>query len=346
MIVLISVAVLLALSALVVWMAGGVQSERTFKYAPLHLKDVKATQTSTSALTVVVWNIAWGYGWGSEGSGKAKPAAHFEGSLKKMGAALAAMNADVVLLQEVDFGATRSGELDQAKALARYAGLPYIAKAESWTANWVPFPYWPPSDHFGRMASGGAVLSRYPITDNEVELLAKPSEYPFWYRLFYLFRFLQRTEVDLQALGGGKLQVFNTHLEAFKPKNRQAQADHVAKVLGEQKNDLLIFGGDLNSAPPESSTLQSFPDEPKTSFEGDRTVATLRSIDKLKDTISPETFSKREADYFTFPAHKPNRKLDYLFVSERFEVLEAKVPKEIAGDVSDHLPVLVKLRIK
>lgn len=344
MTLLIIVAVLALLSLLVVWMAGGMQSPRTFRSAPLRVLSPDAqTKTSTDTVNVLVWNVAWGYGWGSEGSGGAKPKPHFEKSIEKMGGIIKRLNADIVLLQEVDFRATRSGHQDQAKALAKHAGLPYVAKAESWTANWVPFPYWPPSNHFGQMSSGGAVLSRFPITDNEVELLPKPAEYPFWYRMFYLFRFFQRTEI---TIGQTKLSVFNAHLEAFNTTNRQAQAQYLSAKLSKKKEATMLFGGDMNSIPPESKTRKAFSDDSKGNFEQDRTVAILRSIEGMRDSLPPEQFSANERAFYTFPAHQPNRKLDFLFHNEGLEVLEVKVPKTIAGDVSDHLPLLVKMRVK
>ena len=139
------------LAMLVLWMAGGVQSPRTFE-APIREIAVRpAADTSTGTLDVLVWNIAWGYGWGSEGSGTARPYRHFEASLEKIGQVIRDANPDVALLQEVDFDSHRSHGIDQAERIAEVAGLPYIAPAVSWTANWVPFPYWPPTEHYGDM---------------------------------------------------------------------------------------------------------------------------------------------------------------------------------------------------
>jgi endonuclease/exonuclease/phosphatase family metal-dependent hydrolase len=69
----------------------------------------------------------------------------------------------------------------------------------------------------------------------------------------------------------------------------------------------------------------------------------LRSVDGLRDAFAPELYRDDESAYFTFPAHEPNRKLDHLLVSEHFEVADARVLRE-AGDVSDHLPLLVRLK--
>ncbi len=330
--------VVVSLVLAILWMAGGVQSPHTTSQ-PIVTIDGAATSTATDTLDVVVWNIAWGYGWGSEGTGSRKPKEHFDRSIEKMGRVLRDAGVDLVLLQEVDFDSTRSYGVDQAKRLAELAGLPYVAYAESWTANWVPFPYWPVEDHFGHMRSGGAILSRFPITRNEVELLDKPAENAFHYNLFYLFRYLQAADVKI---GDSTLRVFNTHLEAFSRSNREQQAAHIAATIANYDGDKL-FGGDLNSVPPESDVRSGYVDEPHTDHDGDPTVATLRAIDGLADTIGPDTFGPNQAEYFTFPAHAPNRRLDYIMASDTWTV-EASGVLKAAGDVSDHMPLYAKLR--
>lgn len=337
------------LGGLIVWMAGGVQSPRTFD-SPVRVvgnapADLVASRTAT--ITVVVWNIAWGYGWGSEGNGLAKPASHFEGSIKKLGAQLAALGADIALIQEIDFGSDRSGNFDQAQVIAEIAKLPFVAAAPSWSANYIPFPYWPPKEHFGRMRSGGAILSRFPIEINTVQLLEKPSEYPFYYNLFYLFRYLQHAQI---RIGTETVQVYNTHLEAFKEKNRVEQARMVEKILARDGAGSAMFGGDFNAVPAEATQKSNYADEqaPKmtvTGHETDDTVKIIRGIEHLVDAFPAEKYSAAEKEYFTFPSHAPNRKLDHFFFGDHFELIEARVAQEV-GNTSDHLPLVIKLRFK
>ncbi|MCB9648962.1 MAG: endonuclease/exonuclease/phosphatase family protein [Deltaproteobacteria bacterium] len=336
------VILLVVVAVVLLWMADGVQAPKTFDDPPRQTPGVAAT-TSTATpdtLTVVTWNIAWGYGWGSEGSGGTLPKAHFDESIARIGEVLKALNPDVVLLQEVDFDCGRSYSVDQAEAIAKQAGLPWIARAEVWRANYLPFPYWPPQNHYGHMLSGGAVLSRFPMKQNTIIEHPKPEENSFVYNLGYMFRYLQEVEVDW---AGQSLLVFNTHTDAFSPKNRLAHAGSIARTLTDRMQPLLLFGGDLNTVPPEASVRSGYPDEPETSHDEDATIPRLRQVKGLSDAVSPERLKADEADFMTFPAHAPNRKLDYLFYGPGFEVLEVRVVKE-AGDVSDHLPVMVRLR--
>ncbi|MCK6551090.1 endonuclease/exonuclease/phosphatase family protein [Myxococcota bacterium] len=331
----------------VLWMAGGVQSPKTFDEPARALDDVPAPSAAelaaTSTITVVTWNVAWGYGWGSEGSGQAKPKEHFESTTKRLGGVLRSLGADVVLLQEVDFDATRSHRVDQAEIIARAAGLRYVARALSWKAQWVPFPYWPPSEHFGHMRSGGAILSRFPITANTVALLDKPAANAWWYNLFYLFRYFQRAELDV---GGTKLQVVNVHLEAFDRANRVTQAEQLKRALEAATTPLTILGGDLNTVPPEQSKRKDYPDEPETSHVDDPTLEIVRGIRGLSDVTPPETLRANEPEWMTFPAFEPNRKLDFVLAGEGLRVVDARVARSEAGDVSDHLPLVTRLTLK
>lgn len=332
---------LLGAYALILWMAGGVQSPKVTHPAPLYITQIEPEAGSSKSLTVMTWNIAWAYGIGSEGVGSAKPKRHFEESLQKMGAVLAAHKPDLVLLQEVDFDCTRSHHVDQSEVLAKAAGLPYVSKAVSWQANWVPFPYWPPEDHFGQMLSGGAILSRYPLEDVRVETVEKPEDLPWWKRLFYLFRYHQQAIVQSPL---GKLMVMNIHADAFNPENRIAHARRIADRLNQDLLPESVVGGDLNSVLPEAEMRRDYPDEPETSHIDDPTVGFLREVPGLVDTVEGKTYTDNEAAFFTFPSDEPNRKLDYLFHGAGLELDSVKVLRTSAGQLSDHLPILARFR--
>ena len=325
------------------WMSKGLQRARTFEAPATQLSSVPTqTSTQTQNLKVVVWNLSWAYGWGSEGSGDARPKAHFETTLAKMGEVLKAVSPDLVLMQEVDLGSARSHDIHQAEALARAVGLPWVAEAVSWQANYLPFPYWPPKNHFGRLRSGGAIISRYPITKNVVELYPKPEDNSFLYNLGYLFRYLQQAEIEID---GRSVPIFNAHLDAFSTKNRQAHAGHIARRLAKVRSPFVLLGGDFNTVPPESTVRSGYPDEPHARHEDDTTLPRLRAVPGLQDTLSSEAFVASEEEFFTFPSHAPNRKLDFILSGTGYEVVSFRVMKE-AGDLSDHLPVFAELKLR
>lgn len=340
--VLVAFVLLTLLAAVVIlWMAGGVQRPKVTLPPVVQLPGVPTSTGTAARLTVLTWNIAWAYGWGSEGSGGARPADDFRRTLEEMGRVLARLAPDVVLLQEVDFDASRSHHMDQAEALARAAGLPWVAKGVSWEASWVPFPFWPPEDQFGQLRSGGAILSRYPIVAHRMETVQKPKSNPWWYNLFYLFRYHQQATLDTPL---GEVVVFNVHTEAFDRENRVRHARLLAERLASELTPLTVVGGDFNTVLPEATVRRNYPDEPETSHVDDPTLELIRGVDGLVDTVAGETYLKNEEAWFTFPAHDPNRKLDYLLHGAGFDLIEVEVPRALAGDLSDHLPVVARLR--
>jgi endonuclease/exonuclease/phosphatase family metal-dependent hydrolase len=236
--------------------------------------------------------------------------------------------ADVVLLQEIDFDSSRSQNIDQAQYLAKHANYPYVAEAVSWDANYIPFPYWPFSRHFGGMKSGGAILSKYPILDQKITLLEKPMSQPWWYNLFYLHRYYQQVSIQF----GDKVYKFvNLHLEAFDKKNREAQVKDLVNLIADEKIDVVT--GDFNMVPTEATKKSKFFNDDD--YENDSSFD-LMSKSGLSEVIPQDIYMKDEALYFTFPASKPDRRLDYIFFKSRLKMMKAEV---LPSALSDHLPL-------
>lgn len=299
-------------------------------------------------LVVMTWNIAWAHGADSDlDRNDVAPRAVIAERLRRMGALIREKKADVVLLQEIDFASKRSRYIDELAALARASGLRYGARAVSWRARYIPFPYWPPRQHYGRMLSGGAVLSRYPITANRVVLFPKPQSQPWWYKRFYLFRYSQQVQI---ARGENRMWVINDHLEAWDKANRQAQARALLRHVGALRDQnggeswpVLVVGGDMNTVPPEARRKSRFADAPEDNYEADATLHILRRLPGLREVVPPERYRQDERSYFTFPSTAPVRRLDYLFVDERATV--ARVTVVPTSEFSDHRPVVAELRL-
>ncbi len=192
-------------------------------------------------LRVLTWNVSFGYGLGSEGIGYfQRPQTHFRDALLGMSELIKEMKADIVFLQEVDFHSRRSHYEDQLGELARMSGLLYHQAIESWNAPYVPYPGLNPKNHFGRIRSGGGVLSRFPIHTVLNELLPKPKENGKLFNFFYLNRYLQ----IVQTMG---LRFCNLHLEAFSEDNRELHLVKLQDRLIDYQID--IAGGDFNGDP-------------------------------------------------------------------------------------------------
>jgi endonuclease/exonuclease/phosphatase family metal-dependent hydrolase len=138
--------------------------------------------------------------------------------------------ADVALLQEVDRGTRRSGQVDQPDVLARSTGF---AVAFGKTLDYDGGEY------------GIAVLSRWPIAQQT--LMRLPVEPP--QRRSggsYEPRGAQRVIVGAPA---GNLALVNTHLDASREDHYRRQEILPVLTLARDAGSLVLIGGDFNSTP-------------------------------------------------------------------------------------------------
>lgn len=154
--------------------------------------------------------------------------------LERVGDFLAATGADVVLLQEVDELASRSGGVDQAAALGARLGM---------TAHFAPFM------DFQGGRYGLAILAAPPVVAAEVVALPAGTREP------------RSAMVVTLDVDGAPLRVANAHLDWLADDERrvaQARALLEALVLdageGPGTPSPVILGGDLNDV-PGSATL-------------------------------------------------------------------------------------------
>jgi endonuclease/exonuclease/phosphatase family metal-dependent hydrolase len=332
------------LLALFFWACAGVQSPGDF-HGPIREPDAERTGAipASDTLVVLTWNIGFAYGIGTTGDGyEQKTAKQMEERLQRIGEAIRDSGSDIVLLQEVDFDSDRSHHVDQLEVLKRLAGLPHAAPAVSWRARFVPiYPRW--LHPYGAVESGGAVLSRYPIDVNRVTLHNKPASKLPIYNVFYPFRYSQYVRIQW---GDRVVGVLNNHLEAYSIFDREEQARAMSTLAGRLPGDraLTIVGGDLNTIPPEATQKRGFPDEENADFTDDETMAIVRAMQGFRDSVTVGEYVSHERAHFTFPADRPNRRLDYVFVSGEGSVETARVLR--VGALSDHLPVRVVVRVR
>jgi len=289
-----------------------------------------------SVIKIQTWNLAFLYGEGSEGTDyNPRDKKYYEAQLTKLVQEIATSAPDIICLQEIDFESTRSADINQALYLATKASYPYVAEAVSWDANYIPFPYWPTSRHFGRMKSGGAVLSKYPVTSHTVHLLKKPQGQPWWYNLFYLHRYFQEVEIEL---GDKKIKLINLHLEAFDKLDREFQVKELVRKIRDQKIDFVA--GDFNMT-PESATKKSKFSSNADDYENDSSYLEMIKSGLL-EVIPESIYSLDEVRYFTFPSSRPDRRLDYIFYNPAFKMIKAEV---LPSALSDHLPLKASFQI-
>ncbi|MFO0749192.1 MAG: endonuclease/exonuclease/phosphatase family protein [Myxococcota bacterium] len=332
-------AVLLLVVAFVVfffWASGG-DSDSELVSPGDSFENVAATAPApgkVSSLTVVSFNIGYARGPAGDDSGPWDESI-FRQNLDAIAQQIAGAGADVAFLQEVDLGASRSHDIDEARVLLERLGWRYGTCVVTWEKNYVPFPYWPPSKHYGRMKSGQCVLSRFPIEASTRYRMPQPDENPWWRNKFYLNRAIDHVKL---AINGQSWDVFNVHLEAFDVANRMDHArflvELVKRVAGASPR--VVVAGDFNALPTGAAQRKGFIDEPGADFSADLTHDIVgQGLPQLREVMP-------DLGVFTFPADAPTRRLDYIWYGAALALDEAKVLTAPPGPWSDHLPIMAR----
>ncbi|MCB1214928.1 MAG: endonuclease/exonuclease/phosphatase family protein [Deltaproteobacteria bacterium] len=307
-VILILIILILALIALaILWAKSPLNPKR-----PILSQQIKEfsfpTQTNkkNSSLTLVTYNL--GYASGTKNNqGSLLSQTEVNKKLQKAAQALITIRPDIVFLQEVDFNASRSHYQDQAKFLAKALGLNYSAEAITWNLNYLPWPSWKPSLHFGPILSGQVILSRFPLKNPKLINMQKPPNNPFWYNWFYLERVVQKVNLEIK---GEDFSLYNAHLEAFDSQHRQQQIEHLKKELQKDQSKNLIIAGDFN--------------------QNDRHLSLIENKDFA-------------ISFPSFPSWEPKEFLDQIHGRSSKKLLNQGTIKQI--ETSDHLAVWIKLKL-
>ncbi|MBN2311186.1 MAG: endonuclease/exonuclease/phosphatase family protein [Candidatus Hydrogenedentes bacterium] len=326
-----AVALVAAVAALFFWASSGNLSAEDYERGFLWESADIAKADAAGPYTIVTYNIGYGSGL-TNMSGHNASEAEYEENMGLIVAALVPREPDFVACQEIDYGGHRSYGVDQLAVLAGGLGLRHGAKALTWDMKYLPFPYWPPSENFGKMVSGQAVASRYPITAHSKVTLPRPPDNPFWYDRFYLDRIVQIVEVEV---GASRLVLMNVHLEAH---DRLTCIEH-CRILADLARDYmdtpLIVLGDFNARAPWT----------KGGAEGGGLDAIL-AVENLHKAIPKEAYERDgEEVYYTASSNHPRQSIDHIFYNDKIRWLSAAVLQD-AGTGSDHLPVLMEFDFK
>lgn len=311
-----------------IWYAAGpaLEAEKFPSQSILQLiqSPLPVATTTPASLKIISYNI--GFASGEKNNvGEPITREEVEKNLLEMVEALKPLRPDILGLQEVDFFSARTLDINQLEYLSKALKMPYVAYVITWNKRYLPWPYWPPTHHYGRIVSGQAVLSRFPILSQEVEFLKKPRENAFWYNWFYLDRVLQKLTIQL---GTQTLKVWHVHLEPFKKATRLEQSQVLAAVVRQDPSPWKIVFGDFNSV---------------SAFRPGLSEAKRKNLEDQGEPLkffSEETGLKNaegSVPHYTFPSWDPYKRIDHIFYSPS---LKLRVEGTIEGlTASDHLPV-------
>jgi endonuclease/exonuclease/phosphatase family metal-dependent hydrolase len=301
----------------------GISESKLPRSAVLKFGESAAAVAKPSKLTVVSYNI--GYGSGLKNNQEPVTEAEHQANLEKMASDLQSLKPDLVFLQEVDFRSRRSFNIDQMKFLAEKLGLGHGAYVLTWNKNYVAWPYWPPARHFGKVVSGQAVLSRYPIQSQQLIEFPKPANNAFWYNWFYLDRIVQHLILDLP---GEQVSVYNIHLEAFSADTREEQITQLGRLIKADPFEAKIAAGDFNLADPILGDKEDSDRDTKGLLKAFAATTGMKAI-------------QGEKPYYSMPSSDPYKLIDHIFYSPRFRL--EKAGNILNSTASDHLAVWTNL---
>lgn len=291
------------------------------EYEVLKTNQYINEQKSDSIFSIVTYNIGYLSGM-TNNLPVAKPKELFDTNLKKVLAETKRLNPDIIAFQEIDYDASRSYHVNQQNEIAKL-GFKYVAEAVNWDETYVPFPYWPPSMHFGKVVSGQSIISKYPLKEHKRIVLERVAGAPFYRDALYLDRLAQVVKV---TLNGQDVVLINIHLEAFDKQTRVNQFEEVLTLFNKYKAEYpTILLGDFNSSARNKDAI----------------------IQKMfaMPAIGNAAFSK-ENPANTFDSKNPFERIDYIFFTENsIEYISGKVLQQF-GEASDHLPIEMKFRLK
>ena len=154
-------------------------------------------------------------------------------------------NADIYLLQEVDYKAKRSYKVNQYEELK--AGLGYVATYSTYhKCLFIPYPLTNP---VGYVHSGMMILNKYA---GETERIAFDSAYKFPMSMVMFKRCLMVQRINIEDTDN-ELVIINLHLEAYDNGNsREKQLKKLKDIMTEEyeKGNYVIAGGDFNHTFP------------------------------------------------------------------------------------------------
>ena len=315
-------------------------------------------------IKVVTWNIRFGiarfpFFGDSCGDDVILDDATIDKNMAVIADSLNAMDADIVLLQEVDVSSKRTGYMDQVQYLLDNTNLNYGCYASMWKADFIF------SDGIGRVDAGNAILSKYELTEAERIQLRLRTDQDELIQYFYLRRNIVKAKIPALAQGSKDFYAVDIHATAFATDDTKQQ--HIAKYVEtladiESSGDYFVTGGDLNSVPPGSvidfclsdvCSDESFHTDSDggphkegsyfDNFEGEPNILTPlyevydAAIDS-DDANLPIHLTHGPSTSYVMNDIKYDRKLDYLFTNGIWENTSSKT-HQAAWELSDHLPV-------
>jgi endonuclease/exonuclease/phosphatase family metal-dependent hydrolase len=228
---------------------------------------------------------------------------------------------DILFLQEIDINSKRAAFIDQVQWLLDNSHFQYAVYTPQWKASHIP------TDGLGRINSGVAIFSRWPLKDARRIALPLIKEQSALVRYFYLKRCLLECIMDVN---GKEVVLLNTHTEPYAMDGtKKRQLDQILTRLQylDSIGSDFILAGDLNALPPGTVKTHGFPDSvcPPGEFEADdysgETDWMMPYYEQFMPAVPLKEYMAHNERYYTHTVDGRsfwNRKVDYIFTNRAF----------------------------
>jgi endonuclease/exonuclease/phosphatase family metal-dependent hydrolase len=267
----------------------------------------------------------------------------YENRLNDLASVISTIDADIVLLQEVDINSKRSHFINQGEYIAKKAKYNYFIQVPT-LKNKIHIFF---NKIIGNIETGMAILSRYPILDTEAYIFEHSEEVPFFAKWLYDPHGAMKCLIQYN---NKKIKVINLHLDPWSQQNRESQIEKIKKMWLYDLKKPTIIGGDFNSIDPYDHNKKGlylydapwFINKKNWNLKKETTISTLlrlgfRQANAFKLYLN-------QGKLFTFPANDPKEKIDYIFSGFNTRMITGYVFKK-AKTASDHLPVIADIKI-
>ncbi len=278
------------------------------------LNDEPATPiANANSFRIACYNIAHGRGLADTNWSGGDPQTRIA-RLDEIAALLSEIDADIVVLNEVDFDASWSNNVNQAQYLADKCGYPHRVEQRNLDFR-VLYRTW---------RFGNAVLSKLPLSN--AALIDLPSYSPWETAVAGKKRAFG---VDAQISEGRSVHVIAAHLSHRSEDLRERSADSIIQHVRNQRLPCLI-AGDMNSSPV------NFP-RPNVTPDARNAMETFAKSQLFhRSQITPPT----ARSHFTFRSDNPDIVIDWFLVTEE---LYFKSYDVIDSQLSDHRPIVADI---
>ena len=276
--------------------------------------SVGSTAKFSGKIRVAVWNIA--HGRDQTFSNLEEGGSENRQRVIEIANEIKTFDADLVVLNEVDFCATWSGGYDQANLIAQEAGYPYVVKQSNLDFGFI----------YGRWHFGNVLLSKFPIENAEVVSFAPVNGWEDW-----VVGAKRGLGCTVKLSDSVNLSVIGLHLESRNESVRVKEVRDVADFFSRCEHPVLLMG-DLNTTPKAAP-------QSRTNEQGENAFENLVSSTGL--SYFPESVPKESE--FTFSTMQPQSVIDWiLFESPELNLVNQKV---VRSPLSDHFPVVAEFQI-